>query len=302
VILRRLALRLGLAALLLGGAALCAAMQRPDPDPYVLLDAAKQMLGKGRLAQAKQMLAEIPLGQAEPFVDEEIVFERLLASSADLVSVHALYQALEKQNLGETAYAKWLKEEHARRAQDFGALAADYLARTAHGCALDFVRFRLPVVSDEHLQDVLLFTDPVMLSAACKNWDDGRDGLGRGLAESQARVALVLAAALNYDLPHASATVEQVAQRLRAGVPLDPATVLDWLADTAAQCSLPGDGLSEVSAQADARLLTLIQGEPQHPLLKRAAGRGHAPAPGTPGPAAGGARENTARQEASKQS
>jgi hypothetical protein len=58
-------------------------------------------------------------------------------------------------------------------------------------------------------------------------------GLGRGLVVSQSRLALVIAAAVHYDLPHPSATLEQAAERLRSGVPLKPGSVELWIAETA---------------------------------------------------------------------
>lgn len=251
------------------------ALTRPDPDPYVLLDEAKLMLGKGKLDRAAQMLGAIPLDNAESFVAEEVLYERMLVCSAFLTATQTLHGALVQQKLDGGGYAKWLKDEQAKYAADFAALARDYLARTANGATLDFVRFRLPVVSDEYLQDVMLYTDPMVLSAAVTNWDDGRQGLGKGLIGSQARVALVLAAAVNYDLPQAKSTVEQVAQRLRTGVPIAQAQLLDWLADTAQRYSLPGDGLAGVTAEADARLAQVLAAKPDAALSLRLEQREH---------------------------
>jgi hypothetical protein len=249
--------------------ALSLSLARPDPDPFVLLDEAKLVLGHGKLDKAQQMLGAIPLEQAEDYVAQEVVYERLLIVSAFLTATQTLHGALTQQKLDGGGYADWLKGEQARHAAAFAALARDYLARTAGGAALDFVRFRLPVVSDEYLQDVLLYTDPMVLSAAVTNWEDGRQGLGKGLIGSQARVALVLAAAVHYDLPQASSTVEQVAQRLRTGVPIAQPQVLDWIADTALRYRLPGDPLAEVAAEADARLAQLLAAQPDSKLKAR---------------------------------
>lgn len=253
------------------------AVTRPDPDPYVLLDEAKIVLGRGKLDKAQQMLSAIPLDAAEGFVAEEVLYERLLVCSAFLTATQTLHGALVQQQLDGGGYAKWLNDEQAKYAAEFAALARDYLARTASGATLDFVRFRLPVVSDEYLQDVMLYTDPMVLSAAVTNWEDGRQGLGKGLIGSQARVALVLAAAVNYDLPKASSTVEQVAQRLRRGVPVAQAPLLDWIADTAQRYSLPGDGLADVRAETDARLARLLADKPDPALKLRLDGREQAP-------------------------
>jgi hypothetical protein len=265
------------------------ALTRPNPDPYVLLDEAKLVLGKGKLDRAQQMLSAIPLDSAEGYVAEEVLYERLLVCSAFLTATQTLHGALAQQKLDSGGYAKWLKDEQANYATDFAAMARDYLARTAKGAALDFVRFRLPVVSDEYLQDVMLYTDPMVLSAAVTNWEDGRQGLGKGLIGSQARVALVLAAAVNYDLPKASSTVEQVAQRLRTGVPVDQAQMLDWIADTAQRYNLPGDGLAGVAAETDARLGQVLAGKPDAALALRLGQREQA------------AEKNASRAEASKQ-
>jgi hypothetical protein len=255
------------------------ALTRPDPDPYVLLDEAKLVLGRGKLDKAQQLLSAIPLEGAEDYVAQEVIYERLLIVSAFLTATQTLHGALVQQKFADGGYAAWLKAEQAKHAGVFAGLARDYLARTADGAALDFVRFRLPVVSDEYLQDVLLYTDPMVLTAAVTNWEDGRQGLGKGLIGSQARVALVLAAAVNYDLPQASSTVEQVAQRLRTGVPIAQPQVLDWIADTALRYSLPGDGLAAVAQEADARLAQLLSTEPEAKLSARLKQRARGAAP-----------------------
>jgi hypothetical protein len=115
----------------------------------------------------------------------------------------------------------------------------------------------LPTVSLEHVKDATLYSDPALLSAATTNWDDGREGLGKGLVAAQARVALVLAAAVNYDLPQASSSLEEIAARLHSGMPLDQRVLLEWLATTAGQLGENGDTLKSIAAQSTARLKAL---------------------------------------------
>lgn len=204
-------------------------------DPFVLLDAAKLQLGEGRLAKAKDLLAEIPLDGAESYVSEEIIFQRLLVVSAYLTATHSLVGDLQSDELADSAYGQWLADERDGYAASFARLAQQFLERTATEPRLDFVRFRLPVVTAEHINDLELFSDPEILGPAVTNWDDGREGLGKGLIAGQARVALVLAAARFYDLPQAAPSLEQVRQRLTSGVPLDYPEVLAWIADEAEQ-------------------------------------------------------------------
>jgi hypothetical protein len=227
-----------------------------DSDPYVLLDAAKLKLGEGRLAKARELLAAIPLQAAEEYVDEEVLFQQLLINSAYLKATGYLLSELERDELAESAYARWLRGERDGYAATFARLAQQYLERTGGGPRLDFVRFRLPVVTAEHINDLELYSDVEILGPAVTNWDDGREGLGKGLIAGQARVALVLAAARYYDLPDAARSLEQVRQRLLSGVPLDYGEVLAWIAEEAA--GQPADAaLSAAGAAARQRLMQL---------------------------------------------
>lgn len=211
-----------------------AAESEPAADQIVLLDAAKLELADGRLRQAREALAEIPLTPPLDYVAEEVLFQRLLLNAAFLSATHYLLVELEHNDLAESAYGRWLTAERAGYADALAADGEDYLALPTSSLQLDFVRFRLPLVTGEHLADTELYTDPEILSPAVTNWDDGREGLGKGLVAGQARVALVLAAARYYDLPQAAATIEEVAVRLRSGVPVERPAVLEWLAEVAA--------------------------------------------------------------------
>jgi hypothetical protein len=241
------------AACLIMAALLTAA--RPDPDPFVLLDAAKLAIGAGDLQKGADELAAIPLGVAEPYVDEEVVLQQLLLQGARLTAVSAIADELKgSEGAAATPYAKWLADETAAAGAEYAKLATDYLNRTAAGPKLTFVRFRLPRVSDEYLQDAQLLCDPAVLHAAMENWAEGRDLLGRGLVTAQARLALVISAAVHYDLPYPSPTLEQAAERLRSGVPLKPGSVEQWIAETAERYGAHDAGLQECAHQARARL------------------------------------------------
>jgi hypothetical protein len=246
--------------------------QPVSSDPMVQLDQAKLLIGEGKLLAAGEALAAIP-HTAEPYVTEEIVYTELLIAGTYLSSAYRLLGDLERGGQGGTGYAQWLRGERTQYAQRFVALANEYLALTADGPALDFVRFRLPWVSDEHLRDMELYADPQILGAAVTNWDEGREGLGRGLVQTQTRVALVLSAAVNYDLPQASRTLAGVAERLKAGVPLDYPTVLDWLADISLQHSPAAPELAGVVAETDARILQLTADQPDSAVRHRAQAR-----------------------------
>jgi hypothetical protein len=251
---------IGLLALLMAAAPLAAAHAADTPaagtDPYVLLDAAKLKLGEGRLAKARELLAAIPLATAEEYVDEEILFQQLLINSAYLKATNYLLSELGRDELADSAYGRWLEAERDDYAAGFARLAQQYLDRTAGGPQLDFVRFRLPLVTAEHINDLELYSDIEILSPAVTNWDDGREGLGKGLIAGQARVALVLAAARFYDLPDAASSLEQVRQRLLSGVPLAYGEVLAWIAEEAEQ--LPEiAALAAAGAAARARLSQL---------------------------------------------
>lgn len=229
-------------------------VEPPATDPYVLLDTAKLKLGEGRLPQAMELLAEIPVNDTDGYIAEEILLQQMLINSALFSATHYLLAELERNATGDSAYAGWLTAERDGYADRFAILSSEYLDRTAAGPRLDFVRFRLPVVTAGHLADLELYTDPEILGPAVNNWDDGRQGLGKGLIAGQARVALVLSAARHYDHSVASRTLEGASNRLRGGVPLDYATVLDWIAETAGQA----DGieqLAELARRADQRLL-----------------------------------------------
>jgi|GEM_PF-1788916 len=224
-----------------------AADAEPVGEPIVLLDAAKLEMADGRLRQAREALAEIPLTPPLDYVAEEVLFQRLLLNAAFLSATHYLLVELEHNELAESTYGRWLGEERAGYADALAADGEDYLTLTASSPQLDFVRFRLPLVTGEHLADTELYTDPEILSPAVTNWDDGREGLGKGLVAGQARVALVLAAARYYDLPEAAATIEEVAVRLRSGVPVEQPAVLEWLAEVVAM--VPSHtGLARLSA------------------------------------------------------
>ena len=234
---------------------------RPDPDPFVLLDQAKLAIGAGDLQKGADQLAAIPLGVAEPYVDEEVVLQQLLLQGARLTAAASIADELKRgDGLAATPYAKWLADEAAAAGTDFAKLATDYLNRTAGGAKLTFVRFRLPRVSDEYLKDAQLLCDPAVLHAAAENWAEGRDLLGRGLVTAQARLALVIAAAVHYDLPYPSPTLEQAAERLRSGVPLKPGSVEQWITETAERYGAHDAALQECARQARARL----QGGQEH--------------------------------------
>jgi hypothetical protein len=243
-----------MAALLLTGA-------RPqlidNPDPMVRLDEAKQLMADGKLIAASELLDDIPL-TAEAYVSEEIVFTELLIAGTYLASAHRLVRELDALEQSDCAYAEWLRGERERYAEHFVDLADEYLAMTESGPALEFVRFKLPRVSEDHLLDMELYADPQILSAAITNWDDGREGLGRGLVQTQTRVSLVLSVGVHYDLDVASATLHGMSQRLRAGVPLNYPTVLDWLADISQQHAAALPALADVARQADGRLLDVL--------------------------------------------
>ncbi|MCC7477877.1 hypothetical protein IT575_05405 [bacterium] len=251
-------------------------------DPYVLLDAAKLALADSKLEKAGRLLEAIPLNRSQAYVDEEVIFQRLLLEGAFLSSTTFLLETLARQELGQGKYAQWLAAERQAHAARFDALALDYLKRTEGGYSLSFVRFRLPEVNEEHLRDVELYSDPQVLLAAARNWEEGRDGLGRGLVLSQARVAVVLAAAVHYDLGQASATIIGASRRLAAGVPLRPAQTLDWIAETSQRNARTGDRLGELALACDLRLLALPAQQLPAELKKRAELRRNPPPPPPP--------------------
>jgi len=229
-------------------------------DPMVLLDEAKLVLGEGRLEDAEELLAQVPTINAEPEVIEEVLVQRLLINSAGLSAVHYLLAGLKDLELADSAYGEWLIAERERYCQAYIHHCTELLTRCAGGFSLEFIRFRLPEVSTDHLRDTEVYMDTAFLNAACTNWTEGREALGRGLVASQARVAVVLGAASFYDLPQAAPDLGHVNARLAAGVPLDEVALLAWLSQISSQHALPGDGLAELARQLDRRLLQLDSG------------------------------------------
>jgi hypothetical protein len=242
-------------------------------DPMVQLDDAKLALAAGRIAKARELLGQISTVGAEDYVAEEVLYHQLTLSAAYLSATHYLLREMERQDWAQTSYYQWLKAEREGYLREFARHSEDYLTRTAGGSHLPFVRFRIPLVSDEYLQDTGLYSDAQVLSAAVSNWDDGREGLGRGIIGSQVRIAFVLAIAIHYDLPEASANLEEVAQRLRAGVPINELVVLDWLSATIHQLTTADDGLFSLADTADERIIEATRDHPTHHLYKQAQAR-----------------------------
>jgi hypothetical protein len=267
--------------LLLAAAPAVARAQDPPPpaDPFVALDDAKLTLGAGRLEDARKLLTQIPAGQAEPYVDEEVVLQRMLLNAAFLDATNYVYLELGKLKLPGKGYEAWLRQERDAYASALATDVRSYMQLTEPGYDLSFARFRLPLVTDDHLQDVQLYTDRQVLTAAAQNWDDGREGLGKGVILAQARVAVALGAAVFYDMPRASASVAGVSRRLAAGVPLYPAVTMDWIAETCFRLKGAGNGLEQLSKGADARLQTLLAGRTGDPLHARMQARLNPPKP-----------------------
>ena len=265
---------LPLAALLLSVAY---AADTPTPtDPMVALDSAKLTLGEGKLEDARKQLASIQTGAAEAYVDEEIAFQRMLLDAAFLDAANFLWNELGKMKLGDGNYAKWLWGERDKYADSLASEVRSYLGLTDKGYQLTFVRFRLPEVTDQHVADVELYSDRQVLTAAAQNWDDGRDGLGRGLILAQARVAVLLSAASFYDMPK-SGNLQVVEARLRAGVPIYPAVTMDWIAETCHRLEGAGNGLGQLGKGAYARLATLLTEHANPQLSARMATRAAPP-------------------------
>lgn len=285
--------------LLLAWAAPAGAVERDSPDPYVLLDQAKQVLADGKMDQARRLLEKIPLPENEPVVAEEIVLSRLLLSGSFLTSAATLKDALVKINQGDSAYARWLGTQVEKYGRDFQSQVDDYIARFTLAPELDYVQFSVPLVSDEYLQDVQLMTDPQVVSAAVKNWDEGRQGLGEGLVASQARIAFALACAAHYDLADPSTTLEAVARRLRDGVPLDQAAVMDWVADTALHFGSV-DLQKQLVARADAWIMELTDGDKGNSFRKRAEEREQPKLKSEPEPAKKGKNSTPRRKGTSR--
>jgi hypothetical protein len=246
-------------------------------DPYVLLDYGKLMLEDGRVEKAYEWIAQIPLGQAEGYVDEELLIQRLLISGAFVRSATYLAGQVRHYKL-DGPYLSWLGQERERYLTDYCDTAQLYLDATGDGYECGFIRFRLPQVTESHMQDLELYAAGEMLDSAAKNWAEGRDTLGRGLLIAQARAAIVLGAAVHYDLPDASSTLKGLARRLHAGVPIYPALLFDWLAQNAADSAFGPDRLARTALSLDARLLSLPGGETTVKIKQRAGARAKLPA------------------------
>jgi hypothetical protein len=244
----------------------------PPVDPFVALDAAKTTLADGKLEDARSELAQIPTDAAEPYVNEEVVFQRMLLEAAFLDASNFLWSELGRMKLGNGAYAKWLYGERDKYADSLAQEVRGYLQLTEGGYTLTFVRFRLPEVTDQHVADVELYSDHQVLTAAAQNWDDGRDGLGRGLILAQARVAVALSAASFYDMPN-SGNLQQVTGRLAAGVPIYPAVTMDWIAETCHRLEGAGNGLGGLYKAADTRLAAMLAQHPSAQLAARLSAR-----------------------------
>ena len=248
-------------------------------DPLVALDYAKQRLADGRIGDALELFAALPPAPAdEPYIAEEALLQQLLCEYALLTAAHSLLEVVRSAGEGDSAYAAWLAAERMQHTEALKRFTRSYLAATAEGAQLDFVRFALPRVTEEHLQDTELYSDVAIVGAAVTNWADGREGLGRGLIGTQSRVALVLAAAVHSDLPQAAAGLAQIEERLAAGVPLRQEVLLPWLAQSCRQFAGPGDGLAELAAQVTARLDELgLQPPPPRSSELPAAGGANTP-------------------------
>jgi hypothetical protein len=249
------------------------AQETTAADPFVQLDTAKLQLGDGKLRGASELMAEIPLDGCEDYVREEVLFQQLLITAALLSGTHYVHAEIARLDFAEQGYRDWLSSERDVYAAQFAQLARSYLAATTDGPALDFVRFRLPVVTIEHLADVELYSDPEILRPAAVNWADEREGLGRGVIAGQARVALVLAAARFYDREQAASSLFEVNERLASGVPLDYAAVLDWLAETASLAANENQELRRLAISLDSRLLSLAAADVDESFRQRAAER-----------------------------
>jgi hypothetical protein len=242
-------------------------------DAMVELDAAKLKLADGKLGRAKTMLSEIDPAGAEDYVAEELLYHRLLLAAAYLSATHYLLRELERQDYTDRDYYKWLTRQRGDYVAEFEHHASNYLELTADGSQLAFVRFRLPAVTDEYLQDTGLYSDAQVLNAAINNWEDGREGLGKGIIASQVRVAFVLFVAVHYDLPQASDSLEEVAERLRAGVPIDELAVLNWLSGTIHELTGKSEGLYGLAQRADERIIEATAGDFDNSLYAQAMAR-----------------------------
>jgi len=238
------------AVLLAAGCCLLLWQPAAAQDAMALLDEAKMTMAGGKLERALKLLTELEPAGNEPLVDQEILFQRMLLNASFLAASHYLLEELESGEFANSAYAAWLRDQRSAYREEFLDGANELLRETAENMALDFVRFRLPEVTDEYLEDAGLYADAQVLTAACTNYDDGREGLGRGVVVAQARIALVLFAAEFYDLPDAADSLEHAADRLRAGVPLEEAQFLFWLEDLAMELSGGDEALVALAERA----------------------------------------------------
>src|SRR4051812_48788212 len=94
--------------LLLGYGGFAPAGEVASPDPFVAPDSAKMTLADGKLEDAREKLAQIPAGQAEGYIDEEVALQRMLLEAAFLDAANFLWNELGKMKLGNGGYAKWL--------------------------------------------------------------------------------------------------------------------------------------------------------------------------------------------------
>ena len=238
-----------------------ARLKAETSDPMVLLEEAKLTIADGKLAHAQDLLASIELEAAEDYVRQEVIFQRMMLSASILQATDFLLRELVNGDLFESGYADYLVEERGRQAALFEETARSFIELTQENPQLEFVRFRLPHVTVEHLRDVDLYSDFEMLSAASESWEKDQQRLGKGLVNAQARVALVLACARYYDLEEASATIEAVSLRLLEGVPVSMPQTVGWISEFAYSVANPADGLEELSLLADASLNPAAQVE-----------------------------------------
>lgn len=237
-------------------------------DPLVLLEQAKLTMADGKLSKAQEELAAIPLEDVEPYVVQEVLFQQLLLSAAMLRATDFLLRELVNDELFETGFADYLVGERGSQAATFEQSALRFIELSESDSQLEFVRFRLPFVTVEHLRDVDLYSDVEMLTTAVNSWDKDQQRLGKGLINAQARVALVLVCARYYDLEEASATIEAVSRRLLEGVPVDAMDTVGWIAEFAYEVANPADDLEALSLLASASLERRLSGDLPEPPAK----------------------------------
>ena len=242
-----------------------ARLKAQSMDPLVLLEEAKLTMADGKLSKAQEQLALIPQEGVEEYVIQEVLFQQLLLSAAMLRATDFLLRELVNDELFETGYADYLVDERGRQAETFVLSAKRFMDATEQDEQLEFVRFRLPHVTVEHLRDVDLYSDVEMLTTAANSWEKDQQRLGKGLINAQARVALVLVCARYYDLEEASATIEAVSRRLLEGVPVDAQDTVAWIAEFAYEVANPADDLEELSLLANASLERRLAGPPASP-------------------------------------